>query len=223
MSDLPVKPPVEPVVPPAPPQPEATPPATPPQGPPEGFVEKARYDGLTRKVEELTLTNRSLTEQLTQTSSEKEQLTGQLAIKDTDKSVAVGEYQKQLEAALITQTEQTAELGELRAVKAKMDLVRKHDAGHLVPILDRIPYLEDPEAMEIVFTDFIKWGDDMAKKREGEILAGYTPPAPGPAETGAAGKPESAEAWLTHIQNQTGKDAEKAWSEYWEWGHQQTE
>ena len=94
MSDNPVNPPVEPVE--TPPQPVATPPATQPQGPPEGFVEKARFDGLVRKVEELTLTNRGLTDNLTQTSSEKEQLTGQLAIKDTDKAAAVGEYQKQL-------------------------------------------------------------------------------------------------------------------------------
>ncbi|MCK4725408.1 MAG: hypothetical protein KAT29_06390, partial [Anaerolineales bacterium] len=158
-----------------------------------------------------------------QASSDKEQLTGQLAIKDTDKSVAVGEYQKQLEAALTTQNEQTAELGELRALKGKMELVRKHDAGHLIPILDRIPYLEDPEAMEIVFTDFLKWGDDIAKKREGEILAGYTPPAAGPTEPGAAAQPDTAEAWQKHIQKQTGPDAEKAWGEFMEWGQQQTE
>ena len=220
MSDNPVDTPVEPVEP-TPPQPVVTPPAPQPQEPPEGFVEKARFDGLVRKVEELTLTNRGLTDNLTQTSSEKEQLTGQLAIKDTDKAAAVGEYQKQLEAALQTQTEQASELSELRALKAKMELVRKHEAGHLIPILDRIPYLEDPEAMETVFTDFLQWGDNIAKSREKEILAGYTPAGSGPTEVPVT-TPDSKDAWLAHIQKQTGTEAELAWKQYWEWGAQQT-
>jgi hypothetical protein len=187
---------------------------------PEGYIEKARFDGLVRKVEELTLTNRAVSEQLTQLSSEKELLTGQLAIKDVDKSVAVGEYQKQIEAAIQTQTQQASELGELRALKAKMELVRKHNAGHLIPILDRIPYLEDAEAMETVFTDFLNWGDNIAKTREKELLAGYTPSGSVPAETPDT-TPKTKENWLAHIQKQTGADAQKAWKEYWEWGAQQ--
>ena len=218
MSDQ-VIPPVEPVVE-TPPQQVATPPATQPQDIPEGYIEKARFDGLVRKVEELTLTNRAVNEQLTQLSSEKELLTGQLAIKDVDKSVAVGEYQKQIEAAIQTQTQQASELGELRALKAKMELVRKHNAGHLIPILDRIPYLEDAEAMETVFTDFLNWGDNIAKTREKELLAGYTPSGAGPAEPTNT-TPTTKESWLAHIQKQTGTDAQKAWKQYWEWGAQQ--
>jgi len=217
MSDEAVNTPVEQVE--TPPQPVATPPATQPQVP-EGYVEKARFDGLVRKVEELTLTNRAFNEQLTQLSSEKEQLTGQLAIKDVDKTVAVGEYQKQIEVAIQTQTEQAKELSELRALKAKMELVRKHNAGHLIPILDRIPFLEDAEAMETVFTDFLNWGDNIAKTREKELLAGYTPSGAGPAEKPDT-TPKTKESWLTHIQKQTGADAQEAWKQYWDWGAQQ--
>jgi len=217
MSDQ-VIPPVEPVVE-TPPQQVATPPATQPQVP-EGYIEKARFDGLVRKVEELTLTNRAVNAQLTQLSSEKEQLTGQLAIKDVDKTVAVGEYQKQIEAAIHTQTEQATELSELRALKAKMELVRKHNAGHLIPILDRIPFLEDAEAMETVFTDFLNWGENIAKTREKELLAGYTPAASGPVEP-VITTPTSKEGWEAHIEKQTGPAAEKAWKQYWEWGAQQ--
>ena len=156
-------------------------------------------------------------------SSEKEQLNSQLAIKDTDKTVAVGEYTRQLEEALTTNTQQATELGELRALKAKMELVKKHDAGSLLPILDQIPYLEDEEAMETVFTNFLKWGDDIAKKREGELLAGYTPPGPGPIEPGDPAKPDTKEAWLSHIQQQGNKvETDKAWQDYWDWGQTQT-
>ena len=46
---------------------------------PEGFIELARYNGLVRKVEGLTLSNRSLTAHLGRKTSEIEQLKGQLA------------------------------------------------------------------------------------------------------------------------------------------------
>jgi hypothetical protein len=69
--------------------------------------------------------------------------------------------------------------------------------------------------------NFLKWGDDIAKKREGEILAGYTLPAPVPLEEGGTAKPDTAEAWQVHIQKQTGEDTAKAWGEFMEWGQQQ--
>src|SRR5512142_2397153 len=58
---------------------------------------KARYDGLVRKVEELTLTNRSLNDQLAAKTSELEQLRGQLVVKDAEKSTTVGERDKLLQ------------------------------------------------------------------------------------------------------------------------------
>lgn len=210
----------------APPQPEQTEPPTQPEVKPQAekpaegqWVEKARYDGLVRKVEELTLSNRSLNDQLAQMSSDKEQLTGQLAIKDTEKVVAVGERDKVLEKALQENQSAQSELRELRAMKAKLELVRKHNAGHVLPILERIPYLEDAEAMETVFTDFVKWGHDLAKEREQQILAGYTPPAPPPAggETG----PKSSKEWLEKIQGLEGAEKDKAWNDYFTWGQTQ--
>jgi hypothetical protein len=217
----PVEPVVDPAPEPTPPQPPATPPATAPRAEvPEGYIEKARYDGLVRKTEELTLSNRDLNAQLAAATSEKEQLSSQLGIKDTEKSVAVGEYQKQLEQALETNTSQASELQALRAMKSKMELVKKHNAGHLLPILDRIPYVEDEEAMEIVFTDFLKWGEDIAKNRENQLLAGYVPPAAPNIPESEPVTPQTKADWDKYIQSADDKEA--AFQEYWAWGQSQT-
>ena len=62
-----------------------------PAQPAEGFIELARYNGLMRKVQELTLVNQDLNTQLGLKSSEIEQQKGQLSIKDVEKQVALGE------------------------------------------------------------------------------------------------------------------------------------
>src|SRR5512146_323868 len=71
---------------------------------------KARYDGLVRKVEELTLTNRTLNDQLGAKTSELEQLRSQLVVKDAEKSASVSQRDQLLQS--ITQ-EKTALEGEL--------------------------------------------------------------------------------------------------------------
>ena len=185
---------------------------------PEGFIEIARYNGLVRKVEQLTLDNRSLNEQLTAKSSETEQLRAQLTMKDTEKSAAVSERDRQLQEAIQGRTTLESEIGELRALKLKMDTIRKLNRPDLVRIADKIPNMTDAEALETVLKEFASFADEAATTREKQLLAGVTP-GPGSSKPASATLPSSDEAWNAHIEKQPlgSEERQKAWDQYWVW------
>ena len=185
---------------------------------PEGFIEKARYDGLVRKVEQLTLDSRSVTEQLAAKSSEIEQLRAQLSVKDTEKSAAVGERDKQLQTAITSRTALETEVTELRALKLKMDTIKKLNRPDLVRIADKIPNMTDAEALETVLKEFASFADEAASTREKQLLAGVTP-GPGSGSSAAPGLPTSDKEWNAHIEKQPlgSEDRQKAWDGYWMW------
>lgn len=164
---------------------------------PEGFIELARYNGLVRKVEELTLSNRSLTDQLTQKSSEIEQLKGQLAVKDTEKTVAVSERDKKLQETLTANTALQQELDELRGLKLKVEVANEIGHPELVKIAGNIPNLTDKEALTTVMKDFAGFVDTAVKAREQQLLAGITPVGAGPAA--APSMPTNDKGWEDYI------------------------
>ncbi len=184
----------------------------------EGFIEIARYNGLVRKVEQLTLDNRSLTEQLTAKSSETEQLRAQLSVKDTEKSAAVSERDKQLQEAIQSRTALESEVTELRALKLKLDTIRKLGRPELVKIADKIPNMTDAEALETVLKEFASFADEAATAREKQLLAGVTPGL-GSAKSTAPGLPTSDAEWNAYIEKQPlgSEDRQKAWDSYWVW------
>ena len=190
---------------------------TPHQQVPDGFVEKARFDGLVRKVEQLTLDSRSLTEQLTAKTSETERLRAQLSVKDTEKSAAVSERDRQLQEAITSRTALETEVNELRALKLKLDTIRKLNRPDLVRIADKIPNMTDAEALETVLKEFASFADEAASAREKQLLAGVTP-TPN-SSTASPGLPDSDKAWTAHIEKQPlgSEDRQKAWDQYWLW------
>lgn len=172
------------------------PPAQTPSGAPEGFIEKARFDGLVRKVEELTLANRSISDQLAQKTSELEQLKGQLTVKDTEKTVAVGERDKLLQDKVQQLSSMEAELAELRGMKLKFEVIKELGRPELMKIIDRIPAMTDKEALKTVMADFAGFADDLVKEREKQLLAGVTPPI---AQSAQVAMPASNQAWEAHV------------------------
>ena len=150
---------------------------------PEGFVEKARFDGLVRKVEQLTLDSRSLNDQLAAKTSETEQLRAQLSVKDTEKSAAVSERDRQLQEAITSRTALETEVAGLRALQLKVETIRKLNRPDLIRIADKIPAMTDAEALESVLKEFASFADEAATAREKQLLAGVTPwPSPAPAK-----------------------------------------
>jgi hypothetical protein len=199
-------------------------PVNPPPGPvgtpedaPAGYIELARYNGLVRKVEELTLANRGLTDQLASKSSEIEQLKGQLAIKDTEKTVAVGERDSKLTTVLQENQTLLAELTELRGLQAKVQAIKELNRPELLKIADRIPAVQDPEALKTILLDFAGFADDLVKQREQQLLAGVTP-AIGGVQPGPS-RPQTGEAWLNYLNGLPLGSLErtKAFDEYGDW------
>lgn len=200
-----------------PPQPAPAAPPPQPAGAPEGYIEKARYDGLVRKVEELTLRNRDLEGQLAAQSSEVEQLKGQLAIKDTEKTVAVGERDNKLQTVLQENAALQAELTELRGLKLKVKVINDLKRPELLRIADKIPSLQDEEALKTVMQDFAGFADDLIKQREQQLLSGVTPPL-GPGNV-TPSEPESERGWLDKINGLPlgSPERQKAMDEYGDW------
>jgi len=211
------------------PDPASTPPATtptnptPPAGnnPPEGYVEQARFSGAIKKIEELTLEVRSLKEQLGTKTSEIEQLNTQLATKDVEKTVAVGERDKNLETILKKNADMEKELADLRGYKAKVETAKELGHPELIGILDRIPNMEDPGVLKDVMSDFVNFREAGIKEREQTLLSGYTPPTPPVGTT--TDTPQSDKEWEKHVNSLPlgSKERQQAFDNWYDWQQEQ--
>lgn len=167
---------------------------------PEGFIELTRYNGLIRKVEELTLTNRDLNAQLVSKASEIEQLKGQLSIKDAEKQAAVGERDRSLNTTLADLSKANEELLTLRSLRAKVNVANKLNRPELVKLAERIPNVTDEQILEGIMQDFARFADDAVKAREQQLMSGISLPIGAGSIGGAgAGQPASKDEWLKRI------------------------
>ncbi len=184
---------------------------------------EARYKGASQKINELMTQVATLQAQLSTNASELEQLRSSLSIKEVEKDAADNSYRTQLETAMTTANGKDAELRELRALKAKVNTAQKLNAPHLMPILDKIPFVEDPAAMEEVMKTFLDWGKDLVQKREEQLLAGVTPP---PAATVVPQKalPTTPKDWEAYVNSfpMGSAEREQAYSQWWKSASQQS-
>lgn len=178
---------------------------------------EARYKGSVIKIEELTLSNRALLADQAAKTSETEQLRAQLGLKDVEKTAAVGERDKQLQTAIQTSTEQSAELASLRAFKLKVEVAKELGKPGLLKILDKLPDMTDKEALTGILKDFANFADDAALEREKQLMAGITPPIGGSNKT--VSTPTSPEAWDQKINSLPLGSLERrqAFDDYYTW------
>ena len=179
---------------------------------------KARYDGLVRKVEELTLANRSANEQLAAKTSELEQLRSQLVVKDAEKSASVGERDKLLQSITQEKTALETKLTELQGLALKVDVINELGRPELLKIANRLPSMTDKEALKVVLQDFAGFADELVQKREKDLLAGVTPALSGAGNV-RTGLPASDSEWDRHIiAFQLGsRERAQAMDDYWGW------
>lgn len=191
-------------------QPQANPPAN------QGELQ-ARLNGAIQKIQELTLSNRDLTAQLTQKTSEIEQLKAQIGLKDVEKVAAVGERDKQLNDALQKVQQLEKSNADLQGLALKLKVAKELKRPELINILDRIPSLTDETVLRDVMNDFIGFADGLVKEREKQILAGYTPDL-GP---GGVSKPGPADErqWQDKINSLPlgSPERAKAFNDYGDW------
>jgi len=157
---------------------------------------EARYKGTVRKIEELTLGNRSLQEQNTILSSEKEQLNVRLSQLETEKTVGNQSWEQKYTEIIEKSTKAAEELRGLQTWKVKYDVAREVDP-RLLPVLDTLPNIEDRDTLKNIMSGLTGWADGLVKDREKQILSGVTPPLGGsPAiDTG----PKTRDDWKKHI------------------------
>lgn len=159
---------------------------------------KARYDGLVRKVEELTLRGRDLEGQLVTKNSETEQLRVQLTVKDAEKSAAVGERDTRINTFVTEASQMQSDLDRLRALELKLKVANDLGRPELMKIADRIPAVTDEEALKTIMGDFANFVDTAVQQREQQLMAGITPGYAPPTASSAA--PQSEEGWLQRIE-----------------------
>jgi hypothetical protein len=188
-----------------------------PANPPAGFIEQARYTGVVQAVEKLTLDGRSKDTQIAQLTSEIERLKGEAVVKDTEKTIAVGERDKQLQTLVEHNKSTDAEIADLRALKLKMEVAKELGKPELIKIADRIPNLTDREVLKTVMSDIAGFADEAVREREKQLMAGITPTIPSIATTAVA--PGSEKDWDSHINSLPlgSKERTQAYDRYYEW------
>jgi len=179
---------------------------------------EARYKGSVRKIEELTLKNREIEKQLFELNTKTEQFSTDLSQKEVEKDVIRKDWEDRYKKTYEEFTKANSELTDLRKTRAKIDAIRETGYGNLYPIIDHLPYSEDPETLKGLLKEFADWGDKLVESREKQLTAGVTPPT-----TNTVVKtqlPDSAEEWSRHINSLSpgSEDKSKAMEQFWQWG-----
>lgn len=187
----------EPVLDPGQPQPPVQPPQTTPPTQ-DGDNWKDRAAGLTRKVEELVIANRELTAQLAEVRSQNERLNADLSLRDTEKTVAVSERDRQIQDLVSKSSEAEKEIAALKALQLKVLVATELGKPELLSLAQHIPNLTDKEALTTVMADFAKWGEAAVKQREQQLLAGM--PFAGGVTPPSTSAPQSDAEWKAKIE-----------------------
>ena len=194
---------------------QAAPPAI-----PQGYVPEARLSGALQKIEQLTLTNKGLTDQLTAANTRIGELQAQSQVKDTEYSAKVGEGSQALQAVEGERDSLQTENKRLQAELDKAKLVGEMGHHNLLPILDQIPVSEDPEQQKAAIAKMATWADGLLQAREAALTAGNTTVVTQPATTvaGDTKLPVTAADWEKHIESLPYGSPERqaAWDNYWE-------
>lgn len=157
-----------------------------------------RYKGASSKINELMREINSLKEQLLARASELEQLRSELSLKTEEGKIATATRDDKLNVILAEKQTLEQELATLRALKLKVDTAKKLGKPELLMVVDLVPNVTEPAAMEYTMQQFAAYGEAMAKQRETQLLSGVTPMAGG--QTSALpSTPASQEAWLKKI------------------------
>jgi hypothetical protein len=184
---------------------------------PDGYVEKARLDGALQKIQELTLANRALAEQITQRDTSIGNLTAQLATKAAEIEKMTGQHATEL--GEVKGKLSTAELAarDAEALQRKLKAIKEANHPELVSVLDVLPTAETPEDQLAIVNRLAQFASGLVKRREEELLAGATDGSSGSASLSTAPAPASAEAWVKRINSLPpgSRERQEAWDQYY--------
>lgn len=182
---------------------------------PEGFIKKERLDGALAKIQELTLTNRALTDQVNALQTKYGTLEGAVSQKDAEASVKAGDFQKQIQVLQeqLNTANATIKIGEND--KLKLKALQEMGRPDLISVMDTIPAGPDLESTKLAFSNIAKYADDIKKRRETELLSGLSG-SQSVASPTAPPAPQTEKDWTAHIESLPlgSKERQKAWDAY---------
>jgi len=186
----------------------------------DGYVPEARLTGALQKIQELTLTIKSLQDQLSAANTRVGELQAQAQSKETEWSAKVGEGSQALQAMTGERDSLKADNARLQAELDKAKIVGELKHFSLLPILDQIPSDPDPEKQKANIERMAKWADDLLALREQTLTAGQTQTVTQPNQTVVQGEdgPKTPKQWEAYIESLPYGDPEReaAWDRYWE-------
>lgn len=185
------------------------------QKPAEDVVPKARLDGALRKIEELTLQNRALTQQVAEANVKVGEINASLTAKDTEWKAQVGENQSKYEQLQSERNQFEAELAKMKAEQNKVKMIAELGTTELFAIADQIPTHEDPEQQKAAIERLAKFATTLKEERERDLTAGTTGPvATQPTDPSL---PSTAKEWERYIDKLPWgtPEREKAWDQYY--------
>ncbi len=177
------------------PQPQAGDvPGTQTPAPSAGDNLQLRLNGALAKIQELTLTNQSLTALLAQKDQQIASLSSEGATREAGLKAEVGEKERSKATLTAENARLSTELQTLRAFKLKAELANELAVPGIFEILDVIPDADGKEAQKAIMERFSKFAGSISQAREAQLLAGNTGPAATQSPS-AAVAPSTPEGW----------------------------
>ena len=167
---------------------------------PEGYVEKARFDGLMKKVQDLTAELRDANANIQQKSSRAEQLQTEIDTLTAQGDARASEMQTQLNSLQQEMSDLSSVKSSHESMKLKLKVAKEMGRPELMQLADRIPDLTDEVEIEAAFKDFAKFTDMAVMTREQQLTAGLTPVG-GPTNNATPAAPQTLEGWQQHIES----------------------
>lgn len=181
-----------------------------------------RYKGTGPTFNKLTQERNDLRNQVTQLTAENEELKAQLSLKDTEKTVALGERDKHIQNLLVSASEQEADLKRLRALERKLKVTKDLHAPELIEVMDTVPDIDNEEVLKTMMENILNWGKSQVTAREKELLAGITGSgSPAPVTTTVL--PTNVSDWQKYVSEAAdgSEEKRKRFKQWSEWGASQ--
>lgn len=189
-------------------------------GTPEGFVEKSRLDNALRKIEQLTLTNKALTDELTQIKGENGTLSAKLLSKEAEFTSALEASKSEASSNRTAKEELALQIDQMKQASEtqnrKLKAIREIGRPELVSIIDLLPSASTDEEQIKALKGIADFASAQVKSREKELTTGttHTEVTPQGAEL-----PTTDDGWSKYVEgfslgSEQRQKANDAWFDY---------
>jgi hypothetical protein len=189
---------------------------------PEGYVPIERLNGALQKIEQLTLSKKTVEDLLAVANTRIGELQAHGKSIETEWSGKVGDAANALKGATDERDALKKENASLKAEQLKVKLIG--DLGHynLLAIADQIPVLDDPAKQKEAIERMAAFANSIAQSREQELTAGTTKVTTQTVPQNAS-DPTTSAAWSKYIESFPfgTPEREAAFNRWGEWAAKQ--